>query len=294
MPSLRRSPRERCRRRRQGALSPRDVRGAAAGEAALGGGARTSSAARGAGMQELGRACARRSPRAAARAAWCWRCTTSRSRASRATALASPFFRKYLRGARRAAAAHRRRSPRRSACGATRAPASAPSCASGGRFKLDKDATTGSYARARRRPARDRRRDADAPPSDQVLVLVRKGDRTLTQTDDLGHAGHARHVQPGLQADVLGPRASRSCRARSPTRRRRRWSRTRTSCGRRVWLGIATRRGRRARPRSCAPRRARRPASCRRRRPHLARALGRAAARCATACTARPPSSTRS
>ena len=55
---------------------------------------------------------------------------------------------------------------------------------------------------------------------------------TLTQTDDVGHARHARHVQPRLQAGLGSgrDRADRSP-ARSPTRRRRRWSRTRTSCG---------------------------------------------------------------
>ena len=133
-----------------------------------------------------------------------------------------------------------------------------------GKYFLDKDASTASYADPGRRPPRhlppQRRR---RQPSDQVLVLVRQG-RTApsTQIDDLGHDGHARHVQPGLQARVVGSPSSRSSPARSPTPPPRRWSRTRTSSGPR---SVARHRDRRVLARglrSCAPRRARRPGRC--------------------------------
>ena len=185
------------------------------------------------------RACARRWPRAAARAAWCSRCTTSRSRASRATAWrrrsSATTSRELVeqaaadrvdhvggRDVGRHALEHLRR---------RRATASASSSTRTRRRSRTASMRTESSSPAAATP--------DAPPSDQVLVLVRKGDYTLDADGDLGHAGHARHVQPGLQADVVGRRGADRCRARSPTRRRRRWCRTRTSCGRRVWLGIA-------------------------------------------------------
>ena len=61
-----------------------------------------------------------------------------------------------------------------------------------GRFKLDKDATTGSYCQHADGILVTCRRAPDAPSSDQVLVLVRKGDYQLTQTtswDTLGMRG---------------------------------------------------------------------------------------------------------
>ena len=95
--------------------------------------------------------------------------------------------------------------------GDTRSSICAVRRATSGRFKLDKDATTASYAEHADDLLVTCRRDADAPPSDQVLVLVRKGDCTLDADDDLGHDGHARHVQPGLQADVARAPRSRCC-----------------------------------------------------------------------------------
>ena len=189
------------------------------------------------------------------------------------------------RGARRAAAAHRVDHVGGRRVAATRAPASAPSSASGDRFKLDKDATT-----SRTREHADdllvtARRDAGRAAERSGAGARAQGRLHADADDDVGHDGHARHVQPGLQADVRRAPRRRSSRARSPTRRRRRWSRTRTSCGRRVWLGIATRRGR-ARARLRARRGAQ---EARHRAAHgdaPRRAGGRAAGACATTCTA--------
>ena len=64
-----------------------------------------------------------------------------------------------------------------------------------GHFKLDKDATTGSYCEHADGILVTCRRAPDAPGSDQVLVLVRKGDYKLTQTTSW---------------DTLGMRATRS------------------------------------------------------------------------------------
>ena len=109
-------------------------------------------------------------------------------------------------GARRAAAADRRRDLRGRHLGRhpvehlrARAPAD-------GRFKLDKDATTGRYGARRRRPA-------GHVPSQARRAAARSGARAPEQgrlhahaDDDLGHARHARHLQPGLQAHIDGHR----------------------------------------------------------------------------------------
>jgi acyl-CoA dehydrogenase len=86
----------------------------------------------------------------------------------------------------------------------------------GGRFRLDKDATTGSYCQHADAILVTCRRDKDAARSDQVLVMVRKEDCTLKQTtswDTLGmrgtcspgfkleSQGDARQVVPGAFAD---------------------------------------------------------------------------------------------
>ena len=69
----------------------------------------------------------------------------------------------------------------------------------GGRFKLVKDATTLSYAEAADDLLATCRRNPDAPGSDQILVLLRKGRLHAHADRRLGHARHARHVQPRLQ-----------------------------------------------------------------------------------------------
>ncbi|TFZ01167.1 acyl-CoA dehydrogenase family protein [Ramlibacter rhizophilus] len=86
----------------------------------------------------------------------------------------------------------------------------------GDRFTLEKDATTGSYCAHADAILVTCRRDADAPASEQVLVMVRREDCTLQQTtswDTLGmrgtcspgfklaSSGHVRQILPGAFAD---------------------------------------------------------------------------------------------
>lgn len=74
-----------------------------------------------------------------------------------------------------------------------------------GRFKLDKDATTASYAEHADDLLVTARRNQDAPPSDQVLVLVRKADRTLTQTGTWDTMGMRGTCSPGFKLVSAGP-----------------------------------------------------------------------------------------
>lgn len=73
-----------------------------------------------------------------------------------------------------------------------------------GRFVLNKDATTGSYCMHADAILVTCRRDKDAAASDQVLVLVKREDCTLTQTtswDTLGMRGTA---SPGFRLESAG------------------------------------------------------------------------------------------
>jgi acyl-CoA dehydrogenase len=87
----------------------------------------------------------------------------------------------------------------------------------GDKFALTKDATTVSYGAHADDLLVTCRRNPDAPPSDQILVLVRKPDRSLDQTgtwDTLGmrgtcspgfkmvSTGHVDQVLPGSFADA--------------------------------------------------------------------------------------------
>lgn len=74
----------------------------------------------------------------------------------------------------------------------------------GGRFKLDKDATTASYAEHADDLLVTARRNEDAPPSDQVLVLVRKSDRTLTRTTTWDTMGMRGTCSPGFKMTSSG------------------------------------------------------------------------------------------
>jgi acyl-CoA dehydrogenase len=76
---------------------------------------------------------------------------------------------------------------------------------SDGRFKLQKDATTGSYCQHADAILVTCRRAADAPASDQVLVLVRKQDCTLTQTTTWDTLGMRGTCSPGFKLDSAGP-----------------------------------------------------------------------------------------
>jgi acyl-CoA dehydrogenase len=74
-----------------------------------------------------------------------------------------------------------------------------------GRFKLDKDATTGSYCGHADGILVTCRRAPDAASSDQVLVLVRKGDYKLTQTTSWDTMGMRGTVSPGFKLESSGP-----------------------------------------------------------------------------------------
>ena len=75
---------------------------------------------------------------------------------------------------------------------------------SNGRFKLDKDATTGSYCQHADGILVTCRRATDSPSSDQVLVLVRKGDYTLTQTTSWDTLGMRGTCSPGFKLESSG------------------------------------------------------------------------------------------
>lgn len=73
------------------------------------------------------------------------------------------------------------------------------------RFVLNKDATTGSYCANADAILVTCRRDADAPKSDQVLVLVRKSDCTLAQTTTWDTLGMRGTCSPGFRLQSSGP-----------------------------------------------------------------------------------------
>jgi acyl-CoA dehydrogenase len=69
----------------------------------------------------------------------------------------------------------------------------------GDRFRLDKDATTVSYGAHAEDLLVTCRRNPDAPPSDQILVLLRKGDFTLEPTTSWDTMGMRGTCSPGFQ-----------------------------------------------------------------------------------------------
>jgi acyl-CoA dehydrogenase len=75
----------------------------------------------------------------------------------------------------------------------------------GGRFVLNKDATTGSYCAHADAILVTCRRDKDAPGTDQVLVLVRKEDFTLKQTTSWDTLGMRGTCSPGFRLESSGP-----------------------------------------------------------------------------------------
>jgi acyl-CoA dehydrogenase len=74
-----------------------------------------------------------------------------------------------------------------------------------GRFTLAKDATTGSYCAYADAILVTARRAADAPGSDQVLVLVRKDDCRLSQTSTWDTLGMRGTCSPGFRLESSGP-----------------------------------------------------------------------------------------
>lgn len=73
-----------------------------------------------------------------------------------------------------------------------------------GRFKLDKDATTGSYCEHADGILVTCRRSPEAPGSDQLLVLVRKGDYKLAQTTTWDTMGMRGTCSPGFKLESSG------------------------------------------------------------------------------------------
>jgi acyl-CoA dehydrogenase len=76
---------------------------------------------------------------------------------------------------------------------------------SGGRFKLDKDATTVSYGEHADDLLVTARRSPDAASSDQVLVLLRKGDYKLHRTGDWNTLGMRGTCSPSFKVTSNGP-----------------------------------------------------------------------------------------
>jgi acyl-CoA dehydrogenase len=74
----------------------------------------------------------------------------------------------------------------------------------GDRFVLNKDATTGSYCAHADGILVTCRRDGEAARSDQVLVLVRKGDYKLTQTTTWDTMGMRGTCSPGFKLESQG------------------------------------------------------------------------------------------
>ena len=75
----------------------------------------------------------------------------------------------------------------------------------GERFRLSKDATTGSYCQEADAILVTARRDGDAAAGDQVLVLVRQGDCELTQTTSWDTLGMRGTRSPGFKLVSAGP-----------------------------------------------------------------------------------------
>jgi acyl-CoA dehydrogenase len=89
---------------------------------------------------------------------------------------------------------------RRSAC------AIEPDADAGQRFKLGKDATTGSYNAQADAILVTARRDPDAAPGDQVLAYVRRGDFTLAQVGSWDTLGMRGTCSPGFRLDAAASR----------------------------------------------------------------------------------------
>jgi acyl-CoA dehydrogenase len=77
--------------------------------------------------------------------------------------------------------------------------------ADGGRFTLRKEGTTGSYCEHADGILVTARRHPDAPPNDQVLVLIRHETATLTRTTTWDTLGMRGTCSPGFGLDASGP-----------------------------------------------------------------------------------------
>ncbi len=118
--------------------------------------------------------------------------------------LGSPFFRKYLQDLVEHQYVLASMTSENGTFGETRTSICAVE-RSNGRFKLDKDATTGSYCEHADGILVTCRRAVDAANSDQILVLVRKGDYKLTQTTSWDTLGMRGTCSPGFKLESSGP-----------------------------------------------------------------------------------------
>jgi acyl-CoA dehydrogenase len=75
------------------------------------------------------------------------------------------------------------------------------------RFRLGKDATTGSYCAHADAILVTARRDADAAPGDQVLAFVARADCTLAQVGSWDTLGMRGTCSPGFRLDAGAPRS---------------------------------------------------------------------------------------
>ena len=83
----------------------------------------------------------------------------------------------------------------------------APDADAADRFRLVKEATTGSYCAHADAILVTARRDPDAAPSDQSLVYVRRADATLEQVGSWDTLGMRGTCSPGFRLDAGAPRA---------------------------------------------------------------------------------------
>lgn len=119
-------------------------------------------------------------------------------------ALQSTFFRQYLLDLSKSQHLLASMTSENGTFGETRASICAIEC-NDGKFKLDKDATTGSYCAHADGILVTCRRAPDAAPSDQVLVLVKRGDYELTQTTSWDTLGMRGTCSPGFKLKSTGP-----------------------------------------------------------------------------------------
>ena len=90
--------------------------------------------------------------------------------------------------------------------GDTRRSACAIEPAGDDRFKLGKDATTGSYNAQADAILVTARREPGAAPGDQVLAYVKRGDATLAQVGSWDTLGMRGTCSPGFRLDAAAPR----------------------------------------------------------------------------------------
>lgn len=120
--------------------------------------------------------------------------------------MASPLFRDYLHDVVRRQHLLASMTSEVGTFGDTRSSICAVRC-SDGRFRLDKDATTGSYCAHADAILVTCRKDEQAAAGDQVLVLVRREDCTLAQTTSWDTLGMRGTCSPGFRLSAGGDAA---------------------------------------------------------------------------------------